>query len=147
MKTKRQPIHHMQIPQSQMTQRIGHIQMRLAKVGTAHIIEHPIRRHPHPNVLWRPDLQHCIQDLTQKAKAVSDTATITIATLIGLRLQELINQIAISRMHLYPITPSLFSQLSRTLVVIDGGLDLSWGERTRGFIRLRPLWGMDMIAI
>lgn len=81
---------------------------------------------------FRPDHRaHGLNDFAQQAQAVVQRAAVFIVAPVGVRRDELVDQIAIGRVNFYPVKPGI-QRIARGLGVLpDERLDLGSGQLPR----------------
>src|SRR5258706_11073637 len=124
----------MQIRKTKRIERFDRVAVQRHWIGLTAAIGNAIGRQPYADAVGAPHLDRGLGDLDQKSHTVLDRAAILIGAQIGVRLQELLDQIAIGAMDLDTIEAGL-KRIARGLPVgIDHAGDLAGLERMRRLI-------------
>jgi hypothetical protein len=70
------------------------------RIRLAAAIGDAVGRQPHADAVGAPDLDHGLRHFHQEARAVLDRAAILVGAQVGVRLQELLDQIAVGAVNL-----------------------------------------------
>ncbi len=90
----------MQIGQPERVERLDDVSVERHRVGFAAVVGDAVGREPNADAIGAPYLDRGLCDLEQEAGAVLDRAAILIGPQIGVRLQELLDQIAVGSVNL-----------------------------------------------
>ena len=89
----------------------------------------------------------CCHHFAQEAEPVLDASAICIGALIGLRLEKLIEQVAVGGMDLDPVEPSFDGSLGSAAVVLNQAGDFIEFQSAWGFVIPFSVGCMDWIAV
>ena len=112
----------MQIRQAKRVELFDRVGIERHRVRLAAAIGDAIRRQPHADTIRAPNLDDGVCHFHQEARAVRNRAAISIGAQVGVRLQELLDQIAIGTVNLDAVETGL----ERVLRGLPVGIDHAW---------------------
>src|SRR5262245_19510320 len=91
---------HMQVGETFTRQRRGDVVEQALRIAVSDVVLPVLRRDAHAGTLGTNRSRHRVDDLKQQPHTVLDAASISVRTLVGAIVQELIDQIAVRAMYL-----------------------------------------------
>ena len=143
---KPQPVHDVEVADVQAVERGRRVQKLLAVVGRPHVVEHAVRGDPHAHAAAGPDLRDRRDHVKQKAAPLLDAAAVIVGAKVGLRLQKLVDEIAVGGVDLNAVEASSPGPGSGGGVVGHDGGHLVGLESTRRLVGLFADRGVDAVA-
>src|SRR5262249_58376801 len=120
---------HMKIGETFTRQRRGDVVEQALRIAVSDVVLPVLRRDAHAGTLGTNRSRHRVDDLKQQPHTVLDAASISVRTLVGAIVQELIDQIAVRAMYLDTVEASC-QRVSRPLRMLrDGSGDLGCFRR------------------
>lgn len=124
----------MQIGEPELVQRLDGVAVERHRIGLAATIGDAVGRQPDADAVGAPNLGHRLRHLQQEADAVLDRAAILIGPHIALRLQELLDQIAVGAVDLDAVEAGGERVLRALPVSLDHQRDLGGLQRPRRLV-------------
>ena len=138
VEAEREAVHHVQVREPVRVELGRDVRERLAVVVRTHVVEDAVRSEADADAVRREDLHDSVDDLPQQPEAVLDAPAVGVGALVRLRLQELVEQVAVRRVDLDAVEARGLGALRRLDVVLDDAGQFFGLQRARRLVGLLP---------
>ena len=141
VEAERQPVQDVQVPVQDVQVRkpeavelTGDKGELLPVVGRPHVVERPVRREPHGDSVGGPDGRDCFDNFFQKTIAILHAPAVAVRSVVRLRLEEGVDEVAVGRVNLHAVEARRLRSLGGSPVVVHNPWNLGRFQRPGYFV-------------
>ena len=137
----------MQVRQPETVELTGDEGELLPVVRRSHVVERRVGGEMDADPLGGPGGRDRFDHLVQKAVAGLDAPAVLVGAVVRLRLEKLVDQVAIGGVELHAVETCLFRSFGGSPVVVHDPWNLGRFQRPWNFIRLLAIRGVDLPSV